>query len=66
MSKRTAEEMDGGGGGSSGSSAQQPTVKKVQLEPFMEPFGPVYTLEEMDIKILKHQNKKLAQVSLFP
>lgn len=52
MSKRTAE--DGGNGSS------QPPIKKVHFEPHL--IGPVSTLEEMDIKVLQFQNKKLAQV----
>ncbi|XP_075969869.1 E3 ubiquitin-protein ligase Bre1 isoform X1 [Anticarsia gemmatalis] len=51
MSKRTA---DDGGNGSS-----QPPIKKVHFEPHL--IGPVSTLEEMDIKVLQFQNKKLAQ-----
>ncbi|KAL4711981.1 hypothetical protein ACJJTC_011288 [Scirpophaga incertulas] len=52
MSKRTAD--DGGNGSSS-----QPPIKKVHFEPHL--IGPVSTLEEMDIKVLQFQNKKLAQ-----
>lgn len=52
MSKRHAEE------GSSGSN--QPPIKKIHFEPHL--IGPVSTLEEMDIKVLQFQNKKLAQV----
>lgn len=51
MSKRHAEE--------SGSS-NQPPIKKIHFEPHL--IGPVSTLEEMDIKVLQFQNKKLAQV----
>ncbi|KAJ0180706.1 hypothetical protein K1T71_004110 [Dendrolimus kikuchii] len=51
MSKRVAE--DGGNGSS------QPPIKKVHFEPHL--IGPVSTLEEMDIKVLQFQNKKLAQ-----
>ncbi|XP_013145969.1 PREDICTED: E3 ubiquitin-protein ligase BRE1B [Papilio polytes] len=51
MSKRSA---DDGGNGSS-----QPPIKKVHFEPHL--IGPVSTLEEMDIKVLQFQNKKLAQ-----
>ncbi|XP_047527728.1 E3 ubiquitin-protein ligase Bre1 isoform X2 [Vanessa atalanta] len=51
MSKRTAE--DGGNG------SNQPPIKKVHFEPHL--IGPVSTLEEMDIKVLQFQNKKLAQ-----
>lgn len=53
MSKRSAEDATG-----------QPPIKKVQFEPHL--IGPVSTLEELDIKVLQFQNKKLAQVrSLF-
>lgn len=55
MSKRTAE--DGGNGSS------QPPIKKVHFEPHL--IGPVSTLEEMDIKVLQFQNKKLAQVYYY-
>lgn len=50
MSKRHVED--------SGSS--QPPIKKIHFEPHL--IGPVSTLEEMDIKVLQFQNKKLAQV----
>jgi hypothetical protein len=49
MSKRAAEESGG-----------LPPIKKVHFEPHL--IGPVSTLEEMDIKVLQFQNKKLAQV----
>lgn len=52
MSKRHAEESSSGG---------QPPIKKIHFEPHL--IGPVSTLEEMDIKVLQFQNKKLAQVS---
>lgn len=52
MSKRPAE---------SGDSGSQPPIKKVQFEPIL--IGPISTLEEMDMKVLQFQNKKLAQVS---
>ncbi|CAG9585172.1 unnamed protein product [Danaus chrysippus] len=51
MSKRIAEE--------SGNGSSQPPIKKVHFEPHL--IGPVSTLEEMDIKVLQFQNKKLAQ-----
>ncbi|XP_038215408.1 E3 ubiquitin-protein ligase Bre1 [Zerene cesonia] len=51
MSKRSAEE--------SGNGSSQPPIKKVHFEPHL--IGPVSTLEEMDIKVLQFQNKKLAQ-----
>lgn len=53
MSKRTADDGIGG----------QPPIKKVQFEPHL--IGPVSTLEELDIKVLQFQNKKLAQVNAF-
>ncbi|XP_067012730.1 E3 ubiquitin-protein ligase Bre1 isoform X2 [Anabrus simplex] len=37
----------------------QPPIKKVQFEPIR--IGPISTLEEMDMKVLQFQNKKLAQ-----
>ncbi|KAI5721501.1 hypothetical protein M8J77_021592 [Diaphorina citri] len=52
MSKRGAEGEDASGSG-------QPPSKKVQFEPIR--IGPISTLEEMDIKVLQFQNKKLAQ-----
>lgn len=55
MSKRSAEESAGGA-----SAGAQPPIKKVHFEPHL--IGPVSTLEEMDIKVLQFQNKKLAQV----
>ncbi|EDV97749.1 GH17039 [Drosophila grimshawi] len=68
MSKRSADDASGTGtgSGSGGSSclvaaaaAGQPPIKKVHFEPHL--IGPVSTLEEMDIKVLEFQNKKLAQ-----
>lgn len=56
MSKRSAEAEASGGGG-----LAQPPIKKVHFEPHL--IGPVSTLEEMDIKVLQFQNKKLAQVN---
>ncbi|XP_043462775.1 E3 ubiquitin-protein ligase Bre1 isoform X1 [Leptopilina heterotoma] len=50
MSKRQAE---------TGDSSSQPPIKKVQFEPIL--IGPISTLEEMDMKVLQFQNKKLAQ-----
>lgn len=44
---------------SSGSHYGQPPLKKVHFEPHL--IGAVSTLEEMDIKVLEFQNKKLAQ-----
>ncbi|KAG4073564.1 hypothetical protein HA402_000788 [Bradysia odoriphaga] len=43
----------------SGSATHQPPIKKVHFEPHL--IGSVSTLEEMDIKVLKFQHKKLAQ-----
>lgn len=53
MSKRSADDSIVAAGG-------QPPIKKVQFEPHL--IGPVSTLEELDIKVLQFQNKKLAQV----
>jgi len=58
MSKRSADDASG----SSclvAAAAGQPPIKKVHFEPHL--IGPVSTLEEMDIKVLEFQNKKLAQ-----
>ncbi|XP_022918335.1 E3 ubiquitin-protein ligase Bre1 [Onthophagus taurus] len=49
MSKRHMEESGSG----------QPPIKKIHFEPHL--IGPVSTLEELDIKVLQFQNKKLAQ-----
>lgn len=54
MSKRSADDGAAIGG--------QPPIKKVQFEPHL--IGPVSTLEELDIKVLQFQNKKLAQVGI--
>lgn len=51
MAKRSAE---------SGDMSSQPPIKKVQFEPIL--IGPISTLEEMDMKVLQFQNRKLAQV----
>ncbi|XP_053675488.1 E3 ubiquitin-protein ligase Bre1 [Anopheles nili] len=63
MSKRSAEEAPGGGNATSGGAGLggglQPPIKKVHFEPHL--IGPISTLEEMDIKVLQFQNKKLAQ-----
>ncbi|KAH8398865.1 hypothetical protein KR222_009349 [Zaprionus bogoriensis] len=63
MSKRSADDASGAGSGSSclvaAAAAGQPPIKKVHFEPHL--IGPVSTLEEMDIKVLEFQNKKLAQ-----
>lgn len=53
MAKRGADCSDTSSGG-------QPPQKRVQFEPVR--IGPISTLEEMDIKVLQFQNKKLAQV----
>lgn len=42
-------------------SKSQDALKKVVFEPLR--IGPISTLEEMDIKVLKFQNKKLAMVN---
>lgn len=42
------------------SSTSSVPFKRVQFEPIR--IGPISTLEEMDIKVLQFQNKKLAQV----
>lgn len=52
MSKRGPDDQTSGSG--------QPPIKKVHFEPHL--IGSVSTLEEMDIKVLKFQHKKLAQV----
>ncbi|KAK6625311.1 E3 ubiquitin-protein ligase bre1 [Polyplax serrata] len=48
--KRSAEDVNLGG---------QPPIKKVQFEPIQ--IGPISMLEELDIKVIQFQNKKLAQ-----
>lgn len=53
MSKRGADDT-------TATVSGQPPIKKVQFEPHL--IGPVSTLEELDIKVLQFQNKKLAQV----
>ncbi|EFN79821.1 E3 ubiquitin-protein ligase Bre1 isoform X4 [Harpegnathos saltator] len=50
MMKRSAD---------NGDTSSQPPIKKVQFEPIL--IGPISTLEEMDMKVLQFQNKKLAQ-----
>ena len=52
MAKRGADEGVGG----------EPPPKKVQFEQIK--IGPVSTLEEIDMKTLHFQNKKLAEVRL--
>ncbi|KAL5234581.1 hypothetical protein ACI65C_001991 [Semiaphis heraclei] len=49
MSKRNNDE-----GGS-----EEPPMKKVQFEPVR--LGPISTMEDLDMKVLQYQNKKLAQ-----
>uniref|UniRef100_A0A0A9YVF9 E3 ubiquitin protein ligase n=1 Tax=Lygus hesperus TaxID=30085 RepID=A0A0A9YVF9_LYGHE len=51
MSTKRSAENDG--------NSNQPPQKRVQFEPVR--IGPISTLEEMDIKVLQFQNKKLAQ-----
>lgn len=53
MSKRNNDE-----GGS-----EEPPIKKVQFEPVR--LGPISTMEELDMKVLQYQNKKLAQVIFY-
>lgn len=48
--KRSAEDVNLSG---------QPPIKKVQFEPIQ--IGPISMLEELDIKVIQFQNKKLAQ-----
>jgi len=40
--------------------SEEPPIKKVQFEPVR--LGPISTMEDLDIKVLQYQNKKLAQV----
>ncbi|KAL1380841.1 hypothetical protein quinque_005083 [Culex quinquefasciatus] len=56
MSKRSADDSAGSGAAGAGAA---PPIKKVHFEPHL--IGPISTLEEMDIKVLQFQNKKLAQ-----
>lgn len=61
MSKRAADDSSGSAAAGSNASSThlgQPPIKKVHFEPHL--IGPVSTLEEMDIKVLQFQNKKLA------
>lgn len=53
MSKRQVDDSG------QSSTAGQPPIKKIHFEPHL--IGPVSTLEEMDIKVLQFQNRKLAQ-----
>ncbi|XP_053683626.1 E3 ubiquitin-protein ligase Bre1 isoform X2 [Sabethes cyaneus] len=59
MSKRAAEDPAGGGSAPGTGGGAPPPIKKVHFEPHL--IGPISTLEEMDIKVLQFQNKKLAQ-----
>ncbi|XP_058059656.1 E3 ubiquitin-protein ligase Bre1 [Anopheles bellator] len=64
MSKRSADDAATGAGSvvgaaNSAGGGLQPPIKKVHFEPHL--IGPISTLEEMDIKVLQFQNKKLAQ-----
>ncbi|XP_058459709.1 E3 ubiquitin-protein ligase Bre1 isoform X1 [Malaya genurostris] len=59
MSKRGAEDSAGGGATPGSGGGAPPPIKKVHFEPHL--IGPISTLEEMDIKVLQFQNKKLAQ-----
>ncbi|XP_050531885.1 E3 ubiquitin-protein ligase Bre1 [Daktulosphaira vitifoliae] len=49
MSKRNSDE----------SGSEEPPLKKVQFEPVR--LGPISTMEDLDMKVLQYQNKKLAQ-----
>lgn len=51
MSKRSNDE----------GASEEPPIKKVQFEPVR--LGPISTMEDLDMKVLQHQNKKLAQVN---
>lgn len=53
MSKRNNDE-----GGS-----EEPPIKKVQFEPVR--LGAISTMEDLDMKVLQYQNKKLAQVIFY-
>lgn len=53
MSKRNND--DGG--------SEEPSLKKVQFEPVR--LGPISTMEDLDMKVLQYQNKKLAQVNII-
>lgn len=59
MSKRAAEDAAGSGATPGSGGTAPPPIKKVHFEPHL--IGPISTLEEMDIKVLQFQNKKLAQ-----
>lgn len=59
MSKRSADEATGSAAAVAAAAVGQPPIKKVQFEPHL--IGSVSTLEELDIKVLQFQNKKLAQ-----
>lgn len=59
MSKRAAEDAAGSGSTPGSGGGAPPPIKKVHFEPHL--IGPISTLEEMDIKVLQFQNKKLAQ-----
>ena len=54
MSKRSSDDSQAGG------SLAPPQCKKVQFEPIR--LGAITSLEEMDMKVLQFQNKKLSQV----
>lgn len=53
MSKRNSDE----------GVTEEPPLKKVQFEPVR--LGPISTMEDLDMKVLQYQNKKLAQVNMF-
>jgi len=56
MSKRPSDDSQTGG------ASLAPQCKKVQFEPIR--LGAVSSLEEMDMKVLQFQNKKLSQVCI--
>jgi hypothetical protein len=66
MSKRPADDGESSSSGGATSFPSPPPTKyqKIQFQPLN--FGPVSTLEEMDNKTLRFQNKKLAQVGANP
>jgi len=53
MSKRNNDE----------GASDEPPLKKVQFEPVR--LGPISTMEDLDMKVLQYQNKKLAQVIMI-
>jgi len=53
MSKRNNDEV----------GSEDPPLKKVQFEPVR--LGSISTMEDLDMKVLQYQNKKLAQVNII-